>query len=62
MAKKETTNYGDKLDAKKMRVTSDKQWIVVNGQQFKRTVLPSPMQSRAIKAEEEELLDEIEES
>ena len=44
-----------------MQVTPDENWIVVGSQRFKRTVLPSPMQARAAKAEEEALLDELDE-
>ena len=62
MPKKEDKNYGDILDTNKMQVTPDEKWIVVNGQRFKRVCLPSPMEARAARAEEEQLLDELEES
>jgi len=61
MPKKEIKNYGDALDTNEMQVTPDEQWIVVGNQRFKRTVLPSPMEARAARAEEEELLQELEE-
>ena len=62
MAKKEVKNYGASLDTNKMQVTPDENWIVVGSQRFKRTVLPSPMEARAAKLEEEALLEELEES
>ena len=61
MPKKEVKNYGDALDTNEMQVTPDANWIVVGNQRFKRTVLPSPMEARAARAEEEELLQELEE-
>ena len=61
MPKKEVKNYGDALDASKMQVTPDEQWTVVGNQRFKRVCLPSPMEARAVRTEEERLLEELEE-
>ena len=61
MAKKEVKNYGASLNTNEMQVTPDANWIVVGNQRFKRVVLKSPMEERAARAEEEELLQELEE-
>lgn len=61
MARKEIKDYGASLDTSKMQVTPDENWIVVGGQRFKRTVLPSPMEARAARAEEDQLLEELDE-
>lgn len=61
MPKKEVKNYGESLKTNEMQVTPDDNWIVVGNQRFKRTVLPSPMEAKVEHAEEEELLQELEE-
>ena len=57
------SNHSDSkpLNTKQMSVSEDKKWIIANGQRFKRTVLPSPMEKRAAKADEEALLEELQE-
>lgn len=61
MAKKEVSSYGASLNTNEMQVTPDENWIVVGSHRFKRTVLPSPMEKRAARADEEQLLEELEE-
>ena len=59
--KKDETKYKKTFDGNQ-RITGDgKAVIMSDGTRFKRTVLLSPMQERAIKAEEEALLDELDE-
>lgn len=59
--KNEETQYKKTFDGNQ-RVTGDgKAVIMSDGSRFKRTVLPSPMQKRAVKAEEDLLLEELEE-
>ena len=59
--KKDETKYEKTFDGNQ-RVTRDGASVIMSdGTRFKRTVLPSPMQARAVKAEEEALLDELEE-
>ena len=41
MPKKETKSYGKPLDTNAMHVTPDAGWILVGGQRYRRTVIPS---------------------
>ena len=41
MPKKETKNYGQPLETNAMHVTPDEGWILVGGQRYRRTVIPS---------------------
>lgn len=57
--KKDEIKYEKTFDGNQ-RVTGDgKAVIMSDGTRFRRTVLPSPMQARAAKAEEDNLLDEL---
>ena len=60
MAKKKAEIKYEKTFDSNQRVTGDgKSVIMSDGTRFRRTVLPSPMQARAAKAEEDALLDEL---
>ena len=60
--KKDEIKYEKTFDGNQ-RITGDGKTVIMSdGTCFKRTVLPSPMQARAVKAEEEALLDELEEN
>ena len=57
--KKEETQYTKTFDGNQ-RVTGDGKTVIMSdGTRFIRTVLPSPMQARAVQAEAEELLEEL---
>ena len=61
MAKKEVKHYAKTFDGNQ-RVTADGSEVIMNdGTRFKRVVLPSPMEARAARAEEDRLLEELEE-
>ena len=62
MAKKKDKIKYEKTFDGNQRITGDgKAVIMSDGTRFKRTVLPSPMQARAAKAEEDQLLEELDE-
>ena len=60
MAKDNEQKKSEPLETKAMRTTADGEWIIVNGQRFKRTVLKSSAVQVSDK-ETQHLLDELEE-
>ena len=61
MPKKKTeTKYEKTFDGRQSVTADGKKVIMSDGTAFVRTVIPSPMQTRAMKADEEALLNELE--